>query len=79
MAGIKLKDVAKIFSKRFACSASVVDGIVPGSLEIAVQGDLLEEMADYVAEKMKEVCLSCVVINYTDTTSVQLYLCIFCF
>ena len=47
--------VAKALGKRFACGAAVVEGTVPGTEEIAVQGDFQFEMAEYIADKMKEV------------------------
>lgn len=53
--GVKLKDAAKLFSKRFACSASVVEGVVPNTEELAVQGDVVFEIADFIVEKFPEV------------------------
>jgi density-regulated protein DRP1 len=53
--GIKLKDTAKIFGKKFACGCAVVEGSVPGSEEIAIQGDFQNEVAEFIAEKIKEV------------------------
>jgi translation initiation factor 1 (eIF-1/SUI1) len=55
--GLRLKDVAKVLGKKFACGCSVVEGSTPGSEEIAIQGDFQYELADYIAEKMPEVCL----------------------
>ncbi len=47
--GVKLKDLAKILGKKFACGAAVVEGSVPGSEEIAIQGDFQQELADFIA------------------------------
>ncbi len=41
--------------KRFACGAAVVDALVPGTEEIAVQGDFVMDMAEYIAAQLKEV------------------------
>jgi density-regulated protein DRP1 len=47
--GVKLKDLAKLLGKKFACGAAVVEGAVPGSEEIAIQGDFQEELAEFIA------------------------------
>lgn len=44
--GIKLKDVSKAFSKRFAGSSSVKDGV--RGKEIIIQGDHMEDVADMI-------------------------------
>lgn len=46
--GIKLKDVSKAFSKRFAGSSSVKDG--PKGKEIIIQGDHMEDVAEMIAK-----------------------------
>mmetsp|Transcript_18926 Transcript_18926/g.27208 ORF Transcript_18926/g.27208 Transcript_18926/m.27208 type:complete len:123 (-) Transcript_18926:164-532(-) len=46
---IKLKDVSKAFSKRFAGSSSVKDG--PQGKEIIVQGDHMDDAAQMVVNK----------------------------
>ena len=51
--GIKLKDVSKAFSKRFAGSSSVKDGAKPGSKEIIIQGDHMEDVADMIVKQFK--------------------------
>jgi len=48
---LKLKDVSKAFSKRFAGSSSVKDG--PKGKEIIIQGDHMEAVAEMVVEKFK--------------------------
>lgn len=47
--GVKLKDVSKAFSKRFAGSSSVKDG--PKGKEIIIQGDHMEDVAAMIVEK----------------------------
>eukprot|EP00525_Craspedostauros_australis_P010117 CAMPEP_0198122568 /NCGR_PEP_ID=MMETSP1442-20131203/35219_1 /TAXON_ID= /ORGANISM="Craspedostauros australis, Strain CCMP3328" /LENGTH=248 /DNA_ID=CAMNT_0043781627 /DNA_START=65 /DNA_END=811 /DNA_ORIENTATION=+ len=47
--GLKLKDVSKAFSKRFAGSSSVKDG--PKGKEIMLQGDHMEEVAEMIVTK----------------------------
>jgi len=49
--GVKLKDVSKAFSKRFAGSSSVKDG--PKGKEIIIQGDHMEAVAEMIANKFK--------------------------
>lgn len=49
--GIKLKDVSKAFSKRFAGSSSVKDG--PKGKEIIIQGDHMEDVAEMIVSKFK--------------------------
>eukprot|EP00586_Coscinodiscus_wailesii_P017017 CAMPEP_0172515006 /NCGR_PEP_ID=MMETSP1066-20121228/264574_1 /TAXON_ID=671091 /ORGANISM="Coscinodiscus wailesii, Strain CCMP2513" /LENGTH=178 /DNA_ID=CAMNT_0013295897 /DNA_START=312 /DNA_END=848 /DNA_ORIENTATION=+ len=49
---IKLKDVSKLFSKRFAGSSSVKD-TAGGSKEIIIQGDHSDEVAGLIVEKFK--------------------------
>mmetsp|Transcript_8220 Transcript_8220/g.15478 ORF Transcript_8220/g.15478 Transcript_8220/m.15478 type:complete len:256 (-) Transcript_8220:3309-4076(-) len=48
--GIKLKDVAKVFSKLFAGSSSVKD-LPNGNKEIIVQGDHMDDAAALIVEK----------------------------
>lgn len=50
--GLKLKDVSKSFSKRFAGSSSVKD-TAGGSKEIIIQGDHSAEVADMIVDKFK--------------------------
>jgi len=47
--GVKLKDVSKAFSKRFAGSSSVKDG--PKGKEIIIQGDHMDDVAALIADK----------------------------
>ena len=49
--GVKLKDVSKAFSKRFAGSSSVKDG--PKGKEIIIQGDHMEDVAEMIVDKFK--------------------------
>lgn len=60
--GLKLKDVAKDFSKRFAGSSSVKDGL-KGEKQIIIQGDHMEDVAEMVVKKFK-VPGSCVFLDY---------------
>lgn len=48
--GVNLKEASKLFSKKFACSSSVT-----GTDEIVVQGDVKDELIDYIAEKFPEI------------------------
>lgn len=48
---IKLKDVSKAFSKKFAGSSSVKDG--PKGKEIIIQGDHMEDVAEMIVSKFK--------------------------
>eukprot|EP00536_Pseudo-nitzschia_multiseries_P015692 jgi/Psemu1/312354/fgenesh1_kg.933_\ len=59
--GIKLKDVSKAFSKRFAGSSSVKDG--PKGKEIIIQGDHMEDVAAMIVDKFK-VSGECVFLDY---------------
>jgi len=49
--GIKLKDVSKAFSKKFAGSSSVKDG--PKGKEIILQGDHMEDVAAMIVKDFK--------------------------
>jgi density-regulated protein DRP1 len=49
--GLKLKDVSKAFSKKFAGSSSVKDG--PKGKEIIIQGDHMEAVAEMVVKEFK--------------------------
>jgi density-regulated protein len=49
---LKLKDVAKDFSKRFAGSSSVKEG-PSGDKQIIIQGDHMEDVADMIVKKFK--------------------------
>ena len=49
---MKLKDVAKAFSKKFAGSSSVKD-LPNGKKEIILQGDHMDEVAIMVVEQFK--------------------------
>jgi density-regulated protein len=49
--GVKLKDVSKAFSKRFAGSSSVKDG--PRGKEIIIQGDHKEDVAAMIVNELK--------------------------
>ncbi|GMH73544.1 hypothetical protein TrLO_g10612 [Triparma laevis f. longispina] len=50
--GLKLKDAAQAFRKRFAGSSSVKDGI-GGAKEVIIQGDHVEEGARFIMDKFK--------------------------
>ncbi|TKR67081.1 hypothetical protein L596_023286 [Steinernema carpocapsae] len=47
---VNLKEAAKIFSKKFACSSSVT-----GADEIVIQGDVKDDLFDLIPEKWPEV------------------------
>jgi len=49
---IKLKDVSKVFSKRFAGSSSVKD-TPAGKKEIIIQGDHMDDVAAMIVNKFK--------------------------
>ena len=49
---IKLKDVSKAFSKRFAGSSSVKD-LPSGKKEIIIQGDHMDDVAAMLVQKFK--------------------------
>jgi density-regulated protein DRP1 len=51
VAGVNLKDVSKAFSKRFAGSSSVKDGVK--GKEIIIQGDHMDDVAEMVVSKFK--------------------------
>mmetsp|Transcript_50183 Transcript_50183/g.55993 ORF Transcript_50183/g.55993 Transcript_50183/m.55993 type:complete len:114 (+) Transcript_50183:552-893(+) len=59
--GIKLKDVAKAFSKRFAGSSSVKKG--PKGEEIIIQGNHMEDVAEMI-EKTFKVPGSSIFLDY---------------
>ena len=59
--GVKLKDVSKAFSKRFAGSSSVKDG--PKGKEIIIQGDHMEDVAEMIVNKFK-VDGTCVFLDF---------------
>lgn len=48
--GVNLKEASKMFSKKFASSSSVT-----GTDEIVVQGDVKDELIDFIAEKFPEI------------------------
>ncbi len=50
--GLDLKDCSKKMSKRFACSASIVKCTPPPN-EIALQGDVQHEVAEFCVDKLK--------------------------
>lgn len=52
--GLDLKKVAKDFGKKFACGSSVTKGTA-GQDEIVVQGDLSDDILEYIEEKYPEV------------------------
>ena len=51
VAGVNLKDVSKAFSKRFAGSSSVKDGVK--GKEIIIQGDHMDDIAEMVKAKFQ--------------------------
>ncbi|RPB17736.1 density-regulated protein DRP1 [Morchella conica CCBAS932] len=53
--GLDLKKVAKDFGKKFACGSSVTKGAAAGQDEIVVQGDLSDDILEYIEEKYPEV------------------------
>eukprot|EP01114_Cavostelium_apophysatum_P022397 TRINITY_DN808_c0_g1_i1.p1 TRINITY_DN808_c0_g1~~TRINITY_DN808_c0_g1_i1.p1 ORF type:complete len:208 (+),score=51.80 TRINITY_DN808_c0_g1_i1:26-625(+) len=48
--GIKLTDASKVFAKRFSCGSAVIK-MDAGGEEIDVQGDVLDDMIDFLEEK----------------------------
>lgn len=48
--GVDLKEASKLFSKKFACSSSVT-----GIDEIVVQGDVKDELIEFIPEKFPEI------------------------
>jgi len=50
--GVKLGDASKAFSKKFSCGASVVKGSM-GSDEIDVQGDVSDDLAEFLESQFK--------------------------
>lgn len=48
--GVDLKEASKLFSKKFACSSSVT-----GADEIVVQGDVKDELIEFIPEKFPEI------------------------
>ena len=46
-AGLKLKDAAKDFAKKFACSSAVKD-TASGTKEIVIQGDCLYDLTEFL-------------------------------
>ena len=51
--GIKLKDVSKAFSKKFAGSSSVKDGANGKDKEIIIQGDHMYDVAEMIVDEFK--------------------------
>ena len=47
---VDLKDASKLFSKKFACSSSVT-----GPDEIVVQGDVKDDIIEFIPEKFSEI------------------------
>lgn len=58
---IKLKEVSKAFSKRFAGSSSVKD-TPAGKKDIIIQGDHMDDVAKMIVEKFK-VPADCVFLD----------------
>ena len=50
--GVKLKDAAKTFGKKFAASSSVKE-TPPGTQEIVIQGDVLYDLPELLAKEFK--------------------------
>jgi density-regulated protein len=50
--GIKLPEASKAFGKKFACGASVIK-TPDGGEEIDVQGDVADDLAEFLEEKFK--------------------------
>ncbi|KFG31334.1 translation initiation factor sui1 protein [Toxoplasma gondii GAB2-2007-GAL-DOM2] len=48
--GVKLDKAAKLFSKQYACGASVSKGVPGQPQQVEVQGDVEEEIADLIQE-----------------------------
>jgi density-regulated protein DRP1 len=55
--GIKLADAAKKFGKKFACGASVIKDQGSNKEQIDVQGDCMDEMAEFICKEWKDVTL----------------------
>ena len=54
--GIKLADASKKFGKKFACGASVTKD-ASNREQIDVQGDFMDEMAEYIVKEFKEITM----------------------
>lgn len=52
--GLENKKVAKEFGRKFACGSSVVKAAAGGE-EIVVQGDLSDDILDFIVDKYKDV------------------------
>jgi len=52
--GLDLKKVAKEMGKKFACGSSVTKAAAGGE-EIVIQGDLSDEIAEWLLEKYKDI------------------------
>jgi density-regulated protein DRP1 len=50
--GVKLPEAAKLFAKKFSCGSSVVKSATGLSEEIDVQGDVQDELAEFIADKL---------------------------
>ncbi len=53
-AGVDLKKAAKQFANRFACGSSVTKS-AEGTDEIVVQGDVQDELEDFILENFSQV------------------------
>ena len=54
MIGVDLKKAAKQFANRFACGSSVTKS-AEGTDEIVVQGDVQDELVDYILDNFSQV------------------------
>lgn len=53
MLDIDLKKAAKVFAQKYSCGSSVT-----GPDEIVIQGDVLDDLLDFIPEKWPEVIIS---------------------
>ena len=54
---IDLKKASKSFAQHFSCGSSVT-----GEDEIVIQGDVTDDVIDFIQEKWPEVCITLLII-----------------
>jgi density-regulated protein DRP1 len=57
--GVKLSDAAKKLGKKFACGASVIKD-ASNREQIDVQGDVMDELAEFLCKEWREVRHDCI-------------------
>jgi len=55
--GVKLDKAAKLFSKQFACGASVIKGIPGQADQIEIQGDIEDTLGEFLTNVFPEITL----------------------